>query len=58
MKFSIHTLNDNGSGMEYHSMEDFFNELKRMIKDCVDNGGTYFDININADASCFCKDDD
>ena len=53
MKFYINTLNDNGSGMEYNTKEEFLKELSLMIDDCIENGGTFFDANIDADASCF-----
>lgn len=57
MHFYIYTLNDNGSGMEYVTKESFLNELSKMIDDCIENGGTYFDANIDADASCFIIDE-
>ena len=53
MEFTIYTLNDNGSGMEYYAKEEFLKEISLMIDDCVANGGTYFSINVDADASCF-----
>lgn len=53
MKFSIETLNDNGSGMVYTSKEDFPQEVSRMIDDCIRNKGTFFDIQVDSDASCF-----
>ena len=53
MKFFIETLNDNGSGMEYNDKEEFLREISLMIDDCVANGGTYFDANIDSDVSCF-----
>ena len=58
MKFYINTLNDNGSGMKYKRKRDFLNEISQMIDDCIDNGGTYFDVQIDSDASCFYYDDD
>ncbi len=57
MHFYINTLNDNGSGMEYVTKESFLNELSKMIDDCIENGGMYFDANIDADASCFIIDE-
>lgn len=57
MKFYINTLNDNGSGMKYNTKEEFLNELALMIDDCIDNGGTYFDVSVDADASCFYQDE-
>lgn len=56
MKFIIHTLNDNGSGMEYFNKKDFLKEVELMIDDCMDNGGTRFGIEVDADASCFLKE--
>ena len=58
MEFSIYTMNDNGSGMEYNSKEDFLKEIGLMIDDCINNGGTYFSINIDSDASCFNSEDE
>lgn len=55
MQFTIDTLNDNGSGMEYATKEDFLKEVSLMIDDCIANGGTYFSIAVDADASCFYK---
>ena len=53
MKFTIETLNDNGSGMEYKTKEEFMKEIGLMIDDCIANGGTFFDIQVDSDASCF-----
>lgn len=44
---------DNGSGMEFSSKEDFLQEISMMIDDCGANGGTRFDITVEADADCF-----
>lgn len=57
MDFSIYTMNDNGSGMEYFDKEDFLKEISLMIDDCINNGGTYFSIQVYADASCFYCDE-
>ena len=57
INFTIETLNDNGSGMEYTSKEAFLKEISLMIDDCIANGGTFFDIQVNSDASCFCTDE-
>ena len=56
MEFSIYTLNDSGSGMEYNTKEAFLKEVGLMIDDCIENGGTYFSISVDADASCFYID--
>lgn len=53
MKFYIETLNDSGSGMKYNTKEDFLKEISLMIDDCIANGGTYFDAQVDSDASCF-----
>ena len=53
MKFYIETINDNGSGMKYKSKEDFMSEISKMIDDCIDNGGTFFDVQVDSDVSCF-----
>ena len=58
MKFTIETLNDNGSGMTYNSKKEFFKEVELMINDCIANGGTYFDIQVDSDASCFYQEED
>ena len=58
INFTIETLNDNGSGMEYTSKEAFMKELSLMIDDCIANGGTFFDVQVDSDASCFCTDED
>lgn len=57
INFTIETLNDNGSGMEYTSKEAFMKELGLMIDDCIANGGTFFDIQVDSDASCFYTDE-
>ena len=54
MKFYIETTNDNGSGMKYNTKEDFLKEISLMIDDCIANGGKFFDVQIDSDASCFC----
>ena len=58
MKLYIETLNDNGSGLEYNTKEEFLEEISLMIDDCIANGGTFFDAQIDADASCFYNGDD
>ena len=57
INFTIETLNDNGSGMEYTSKEAFLKEISLMIDDRIANGGTFFDIQVDSDASCFCTDE-
>lgn len=57
VNFTIETLNDNGSGMEYTSKEAFLKEISLMIDDCIANGGTFFDIQVDSDASCFCTEE-
>lgn len=54
--FTIETMNDNGSGMEYSKKEDLLNEISLMIDDCIKNGGTFFDIQVDSDVSCFYKE--
>ena len=56
MKFSIYTMNDNGSGMQYSSKEDFLRELSLMIDDCMTNRGSYFSVEVDTNASCFAYD--
>ena len=54
MKFYIGT--DSGSGQEFYDKKSFLRELEFMINDCEVNGGTRFDVIIDADASCFYND--
>jgi hypothetical protein len=59
MKFYIATNGaDNGSGMEYHTKEDFLEEIGLMIDDCIANGGETFDCTVWSDASCFAAPED
>lgn len=58
MKFTIETLNDNGSGMKYTNKEGFLRELSMMIDDCIRNGGTFFDVQVDSDVSCFFDEAD
>ena len=58
MNFFINSINDNGSGMKYYDKESFLKELSAMIDDCVANGGTLFDVSVEADASCFLPECD
>lgn len=55
MKFSVY--NEDGSGMKFKSKEEFLNEISLMIDDCQANGGSYFDAEINSDASCYYEGD-
>lgn len=57
MEFHINTINDNGSGMHYDTKESFLAEISRMIDDCATNGGTFFDVQVYTNASCFTTDD-
>ena len=56
MKFYISI--DCSSGQEFNNKKDFLHELELMINDCETNGGTIFDVTIDADASCFYDDSD
>lgn len=58
MRFSIYTMNDNGSGMRYSSKEEFLKELSLMIDDCIANGGSFFSAEIDSNASCFTHDNE
>ena len=60
MNFHISTWNDGGSGMKYRTKEEALHELSLMIDDCIENGGSFMDIMVDADASCFYvpKDDE
>lgn len=57
MIFTTTSVWDNGSGCAYYSKEKLIEELSAMIDDCVANGGTYFDIEVATDASCYLKDE-
>lgn len=57
MDFYIHTLNDNGSGMIYRTKEEFLEEVSLIIDDCISNGGTFFEVQIDSNASCFYNSD-
>jgi hypothetical protein len=57
MEFTIETLNDNGSGMKYNTKEEFLHELSLMIDDCIANGGIFFDVQVDSDASCFYQEE-
>lgn len=57
MKFTIETLNDSGSGMKYANKEGFLRELSMMIDDCISNGGTFFDVQVDSDVSCFFNEE-
>ena len=57
MLFTIETLNDNGSGIAYTTKESFLKEISLMIDDCIANGGTFFDVQVDADASCFFNEE-
>lgn len=58
MWFTIATLNDNGSSMKFLSKDDFLKELSMMIDNCNDNGGSFFDVEVNSNVSCFLMDED
>ena len=58
MDYSIYTENDCGSGMEYSTKKDFLEEIGFMIDDCLKNGGTYFSVSVDSDASCFYIDEE
>lgn len=58
MKFYISDTFTNGSGQSFGSKTDFLEELSRMIDDCEANGGTYFELTVNTDASCFIENEE
>lgn len=51
MKFYISS--ETGSGMKYFTKEEFLKELSLQIDDCINNGGTEFEVIVSADADCF-----
>ena len=55
MKFYIGT--DNGSGQKFYTKEMLLKEIGRMIDDCIANGGTYFDVLVDAYASCYYEEE-
>lgn len=54
MRFYIGS--DSGSGQTFSNKEAFLKELSLMIDDCETNGGSQFDVTVDADASCFDPD--
>jgi len=56
MKFYIGSLT--GSGQKFTTKEDFLKEIGLMIDDCIENGGTYFSVEVDSDASCFFIEDE
>lgn len=54
MKFYIGV--ENASGMSFNNKEKFLKEISLMIEDCEANGGTQFDITVEADASCYYQE--
>ena len=56
MKYTISM--ESGSGQKFNTKEDFLKEVEMMIDDCIANGGTQFDIEVYADASCFYQEDE
>ena len=57
MIFTINSIYDNGSGCAYYTKEKFLEEISAMIDDCVANGGTYFDVEVTTDASCYSTEE-
>ena len=55
MEFSIY--NKDGSKIKYTDIERFINEIRIQIRDCIDNGGTYYSVTVDSDASCYSKDE-
>lgn len=58
MDFYISTNTDNSSGMSFKTKEDFLREVSLMVDDCVENGGSYFEIAVDSDASCYWNEDE
>ena len=56
MKFSIKTINDNGTGMDFDDMDSFLEEIRNEIRDAHKNGATTFDAEIICDQSVFAKE--
>lgn len=46
---------DTGSGQKFGNKAEFLTALSLMIDDCEANGGTQFDVTVDADASCFSE---
>lgn len=58
MDFYISSNRDNSSGMSFNNKEEVLKEISLMIDDCIANGGTQFDINVDANASCYCQEEE
>ena len=54
MEYFIST--ESGSGQKFTKKEDFLKEVSLMINDCIANGGTEFNIEVYANASCFMEE--
>ena len=53
MIFYISDIFSGGTGQRFFDKESFLKELSLMIDDCIKNGGTAFDVEVDTDASCF-----
>ena len=56
MKFGIYQMSS--SGQKFETKKEFLCELEKMIDDCIANGGTHFDGEVIADASCFLVEEE
>lgn len=57
MIFTTTSVWDNGSGYACYTKEKFLEEISAMIDDCATNGGSYFDVEVMTDASCYLKEE-
>lgn len=39
--------------MKYVTKKEFLKEISLIIDNCISNGGTFFDAQIDSDVSCF-----
>jgi hypothetical protein len=56
MDFYVADSYTNGSGQRFASKSAFLAEVSKMIDDCEANGGTFFDLLVSTDASCFAPE--
>lgn len=50
-EFIIKTLGDNGTGIKTDDIEDFMMCLRSMVSNCIANGATYIEVDIDSDSS-------
>ena len=53
---SFYIATENSSGMKFQTKEAFMSEVSKMVDNCIENGGTQFDIQVDANANCFYQE--